>query len=149
MSGIRRRACFSYEPNGDIWLSRLPADRAESRYCGGELCVGIEHRMVVRLSRLAEGGGSQLPASLPPSARYRWSRAERLGRCRDLTAKRLQRGDEDLRERRERLDRVRQNAEWDLGTDRERRLLQPLARLGAERVGARQPTEARSLTGGA
>src|SRR5580704_4755482 len=68
-------------------------------------------------------------ASLPPSARHRWSRADRLGRGRDLAAERLQRGDVDLRECRERLDCVGQNVEWDVGADRERGLLQPLARL--------------------
>ena len=54
-------------------------------------------------------------------------------------AERLQRGDVDLRERRERLDRVAQDVERDVGADRQRGLLQPLARLGAERVGAGQP----------
>ncbi len=45
----------------------------------------------------------------------------------------------DLREARERLDRVAQHVERDVGADRERRLLQPLAGLGPERVGAGQP----------
>ena len=73
----------------------------------------------------------------PPSAVSRPRR--RPGRCRDLAAERLQRVDVDLREGRERLDRVAQHVERDAGADRQRRLLQPLARLGAERVGAGQP----------
>src|SRR5829696_144709 len=76
------------------------------------------------------------PAS---SARHRRSGADRLGRCRDLGAERPQRADIDLRERRERLDGVVEDVEWDVGADRQRCLLQPLARLGAERVGAGQP----------
>ena len=51
---------------------------------------------------------------------------------------RFQRVDVDLRERRERLDGVAQHVERHLGADRQRRLLQPLAGLGAERVGAGQ-----------
>ncbi len=47
--------------------------------------------------------------------------------------------DVDLRERRERLDRVPQHVERDAGADRQRRLLQPLAGLRPERVGAGQP----------
>ena len=54
-------------------------------------------------------------------------------------AQRLQRRDVDLRERRERLDRVGEDVDRDVGADGERRLLQPLAGLGTERVRARQP----------
>ena len=54
-------------------------------------------------------------------------------------AERFQRVDVDLRERREGLDRVAQHVERHARADRQRRLLQPLARLGPERVGAGQP----------
>lgn len=70
-------------------------------------------------------GAAAVVQSLPPSARHRRSRADRLGCCRDLAAERLQRVDVDLREHRERLDRVGEDVEWDVGADRERRLLQP------------------------
>ena len=90
-------------------------------------------------SRSVGGAAVRRSSSLLSSARHRRSRADRLARRRDLPAERLQRGDVDLRERRERLDRVGQDVERDVGADRERGLLQPLARLGAERVGAGQP----------
>ena len=57
---------------------------------------------------------------------------------RDLEPECFQRRGVDLREARERLDRVAQHLEWDLGADGERRLLKPLTGLGAERVGAGQ-----------
>ena len=66
--------------------------------------------------------------------RARWRRSSR-----DLAVQRLQRCEVDLGERRERLDRVAQHVERHARADRERRLLQPLARLRAERVGAGQP----------
>src|SRR5262245_29513005 len=57
----------------------------------------------------------------------------------DLASQVLQRGDVNLRERWEWLDRVAQHRERNPGADRERGLLEPLARLGTERVGAGQP----------
>ena len=50
----------------------------------------------------------------------------------------MQSGDEDLRERREGLDGVGEDVEWDVGADSQRRLLQPFARLGTQRVRAGQ-----------
>src|SRR5271165_1351809 len=79
------------------------------------------------------------PCGRPQASARHWrSRSGRL-RCRgDLAAEHLQRGDVDLGERRERLDRVDQDVELDMGADRERGLLQPLPCLRAERVGARE-----------
>jgi len=57
---------------------------------------------------------------------------------RHLVSERLQGGDEDLREGRERLDGVPQHVERDVGADRQRGLLQPLPRLRPEGVGTRQ-----------
>ena len=54
-------------------------------------------------------------------------------------AERLQRVDVDLREGREGLDGVAQHVERDARADGERGLLEPLACLGAEGVGAGQP----------
>src|SRR5215217_3034222 len=67
------------------------------------------------------------------------SRPDRPARRGDLGAEGLQPGEVDLREGRERLDRVRQDVERHAGADRERGLLKPLAGLWAERVGAGQP----------
>src|SRR6187549_548584 len=58
---------------------------------------------------------------------------------RDLLMQDAQRLDEDLRERRERLDRVAQDVERHAGADGERGLLEPFAGLRAEGVGAREP----------
>src|SRR4051812_22638230 len=70
----------------------------------------------------------------------RWrSRPDPLARGRDLRVERLERGDVDLRERRERLDRVAQDVEGHAGADGERGLLEPFAGLGAEGVCAGQP----------
>src|SRR5271157_1035767 len=63
----------------------------------------------------------------------------RLARCRDLAAQRLERGDIDLGEGGEGLDRVAQHLERHAGTDRQRGLLDPLTRLGAQGVRAGQP----------
>ena len=52
---------------------------------------------------------------------------------------RLERVDVDLGERGERLDDVAQDIERHAGADGQRGLLQPLAGLGAERIGAGQP----------
>jgi len=54
----------------------------------------------------------------------------RLLLCGDLAAERLDGGEVDLREGRKRLDRVAEDIDRDLGADGERRLLEPLARLG-------------------
>src|SRR5262245_25546350 len=67
------------------------------------------------------------------------SRATGPARCRDLAMQRLQRREMDLGERRERLDRVEQHVEGNACADRQRCLLEPLAGLRAERVGAGQP----------
>ena len=77
----------------------------------------------------------RIPAPFSGSRRRR---LDRPVRCGDLAAEQLERVEVDLREGRERLDRVEQHVERDAGADRERRLLQPLARLRAERVGAGQ-----------
>ena len=66
-------------------------------------------------------------------------RLRRLRHVRDRHAQRLQRRVVDRREARERLDRVAQHLERDVGPDRQRRLLQPLTGFGPERVGAGQP----------
>jgi len=73
--------------------------------------------------------------------RHRW--AECSGRCRslrsfrrDIAAQRLQRVDEDLRERRKRLNDVAQHVQGNAGANGQRRLLQPLAGLGAEPIRA-------------
>src|SRR5436190_7785856 len=55
-----------------------------------------------------------------------------------LVVERLERADVDLREGGEGLDRVAQHVQRDAGADGQRRLLQPFAGLGAERVGAGQ-----------
>ena len=51
----------------------------------------------------------------------------------------FERLDVDLGEGREGLDRVAQNLDRNASANRQRRLLKPFARLGAERVGACQP----------
>src|ERR1700730_11646771 len=66
------------------------------------------------------------------------SRTGRLARGGDLVAERLQRLGVDPREARERLDRVGENLERYAGTDRQRRLLEPFACFGSERVCASQ-----------
>jgi hypothetical protein len=63
-------------------------------------------------------------------------RSDLLARPDDLAAERLRAGEVDLGEGREGLDGVREDVERDAGADGERRLLEPLAGLGAERVGA-------------
>src|SRR3954471_5595020 len=73
------------------------------------------------------------------SAWHGWSCANRLACRRDVLAECLQPGDVDLREGGERLDRVAEDVERDVRADRQRRLLEPLARLGPERVGTGQP----------
>jgi len=64
---------------------------------------------------------------------------DRLARPRDLFVERLQRGEVDLREGGEGLDRVAQHVERDACADGKRRLLEPLPGLRAARVGAGQP----------
>src|SRR3954454_1389498 len=56
--------------------------------------------------------------------------SDQLGRPRDLFVERLQRGEVDLREGGEGLDRVAQHVERDACTDGKRRLLEPLPGLG-------------------
>src|SRR5262249_38029322 len=60
-------------------------------------------------------------------------------RARDVDPEGLQRTEVDLREGRERLDGVEQHVERQARPDRKGGLLQPLPRLGAERVRAGQP----------
>src|SRR3954471_2356921 len=72
------------------------------------------------------------------SAGHRRSRADGLGRPRDLALEHLQRVVVDLREGGKRLDRVDPYVERGVRTDRERGLLQPLTRLRAQRVCAGQ-----------
>src|ERR1700735_4740290 len=65
-----------------------------------------------------------------------WSRGR--GHLGDLHAERLEGRVEDRREARERLDRVAQHFQRDAGTYGQRRLLQPLAGLRSEGIGAGQ-----------
>ena len=64
--------------------------------------------------------------------------SNRSARHADLPAELLERGDVDLREGRERLDRVSQHVERHAGPDRQRGLLHPLAGLRAQGVRAGQ-----------
>ena len=59
--------------------------------------------------------------------------------CGDLLPEHLEGGDVDLGEGREGLDRVREDVEREVAADRQCGLLQPLTRLGSERIGANQP----------
>ena len=86
-------------------------------------------------AQLRLAGHSCSPPVRPPSA----GRRRPACAAPRSPAQRLQRRDVDLREGRERLDRVAQHVERDVRADGQRRLLQPLARLGPERVGAGQP----------
>ena len=151
-----RRGFGEQEVRGHTWVKT----RFRSREAH-DLVAGCVLRDVTEIKRLGEGrlqpvdlGQARLGKPIAhvgiavriaprtavlPSARHRRARPDRLVRGRDLVPKRLQRGDVDLRERGERLNRVAEDIERDAGADRERRLLQPLARLGAERVGAGQP----------
>src|SRR5437763_12920712 len=72
------------------------------------------------------------------SARHGRSGRDRLARGRDRFAERLEAGDVDLREGGERLDGVREDVERDVSSDGECGLLEPFARLRAERIRAGQ-----------
>ena len=73
--------------------------------------------------RLVGVAVSVLIVSSFASVRHRRARGGRLGRRRYLVAEDLQRGDVDLRERGEWLDRVGKDLEGDVGADREGGLL--------------------------
>ena len=78
-------------------------------------------------SRPADASGQGLPVG------------RLTGGC-DLAVECFQRGDVDLGEGREGLDDIAQHRERHAGADGQGCLLQPLAGLGTERVGAGQPS---------
>ena len=116
---------------------RGPLDR--HRPCHPVFSTAAEHSQLTLTAAagLPQWGKPVFPAGqtelCPPQVLYA------SGSGLDLAAQRLQRGDVDLGEGGERLDDVAQHVERHAGADGQRGLLQPLAGLGAERVGAGQP----------
>src|SRR4051794_8977690 len=96
--------------------------------------VRLPHGLAIRSMRPTSRGCPVARRSIRQVRKMTGAHRDRA----DLATELLQSADVDLRERRERLDRVPQHVERDVGADGQCRLLQPFPRLGSERVGAGQ-----------